>query len=132
MNIYFCSKYSSSPVLAPSRPIPLSLIPPNGAKALLITPSFTPMRPFSSLSVTRKIREESLVIIYAAKNLSTNQLNHNLHPNSTNSPRPDVVLLARRIASSSEVKVTQAATGPNVSVIQIFDFLLTFVRIVGS
>src|SRR6185437_13101534 len=42
---YFVSRYSSIPSRPPSRPIPLSLKPPNGACAVEGTPSFTPTIP---------------------------------------------------------------------------------------
>ena len=48
-NVYFVSKYSSSPLVPPSLPRPDSFTPPKGAVAVLIIPSLTPTIPFSSL-----------------------------------------------------------------------------------
>ena len=41
--IYLISKYSSNPSAAPSLPIPDSLIPPNGATSVEITPTLLPL-----------------------------------------------------------------------------------------
>src|SRR5712691_7329088 len=56
---YFTFKYSSSPWRAPSRPIPDSFTPPNGATSVEMTPSFTPTIPHSSAAATRHTRPTS-------------------------------------------------------------------------
>ena len=52
MHTYFTSRYSSSPCLPPSRPIPLSRIPPKGADAVEIIPVLAPTMPYCSASLT--------------------------------------------------------------------------------
>lgn len=54
--IYFTSKKSSKPYLDPSRPIPLSFTPPNGATVVATMPVLTPTMPYSSASATRNTR----------------------------------------------------------------------------
>src|SRR5581483_9398830 len=53
---YFTSRYSSIPYLEPSRPMPDSFIPPNGATSVEIKPVLIPTMPYSSASATRQIR----------------------------------------------------------------------------
>ena len=59
MQTYLTSWYSSNPWWEPSLPKPLSLMPPKGAASVLITPSFTPIIPYSKASATRKQRPTS-------------------------------------------------------------------------
>ena len=56
---YLISSQSSIPYLEPSRPIPDSLIPPNGATSVEIRPVLTPTIPVSSASATRQTRPMS-------------------------------------------------------------------------
>ncbi len=56
MQTYLISQYSSMPYFEPSRPIPDSLTPPNGATSVEMIPSLTPTMPYSSASATRQIR----------------------------------------------------------------------------
>src|SRR4051812_19842220 len=53
---YLSSTYSSNPYFEPSRPRPLSLMPPNGATSVEIMPSLMPTMPLSSASATRHTR----------------------------------------------------------------------------
>jgi hypothetical protein len=53
---YFSSRYSSIPYFEPSRPIPDSFTPPNGAVSVEIIPVFTPTIPYSRASATRHTR----------------------------------------------------------------------------
>jgi hypothetical protein len=55
-HIYLISKNSSIPYFEPSRPKPLSLMPPNGAKVVEIAPVLMPTMPYSNASPTRQIR----------------------------------------------------------------------------
>jgi hypothetical protein len=59
MHTYLTSWYSSNPWCDPSLPSPLSLMPPNGATSVEMTPSFTPTMPYSKASDTRKHRPTS-------------------------------------------------------------------------
>src|ERR1044071_3685787 len=56
---YLSCRYSSSPYLEPSRPMPLSLTPPNGATSVEMMPSLIPTMPDSSASATRQTRRRS-------------------------------------------------------------------------
>ena len=55
MHRYLISSHSSIPYLDPSRPMPDSLTPPNGATSVEITPVLIPRIPYSSASETRQI-----------------------------------------------------------------------------
>src|SRR6185295_17145415 len=56
---YLISMNSSMPYFEPSRPMPDSFMPPNGATSVEMMPSLTPTMPYSSPSSTRKIRPTS-------------------------------------------------------------------------
>src|SRR6266508_588405 len=56
---YFSSSHSSIPYFEPSRPIPDSFIPPNGATSVEMKPVLMPTMPYSSASATRQIRPTS-------------------------------------------------------------------------
>jgi hypothetical protein len=47
------------PYFEPSRPMPLSFIPPNGAISVEMMPSLMPTMPYSSASATRQMRPMS-------------------------------------------------------------------------
>src|SRR5580704_8934412 len=49
------------PYLEPSRPVPDSFIPPNGATSVEISPVLSPTMPYSSASATRQERARSRV-----------------------------------------------------------------------
>src|SRR5687768_15896655 len=59
MQRYFTSRNSSMPYFEPSRPMPDSFIPPNGATSVEISPVLTPTMPYSSASATRHTRPMS-------------------------------------------------------------------------
>lgn len=54
-HMYFTSRYSSTPYLEPSRPMPDSFTPPNVASGVDSSPSLTPTIPTSNASATRQI-----------------------------------------------------------------------------
>ena len=56
---YLISRKSSMPYRDPSRPIPDSFIPPNGATAVEIRPVLMPTIPYSRASDTRQTRPTS-------------------------------------------------------------------------
>src|SRR5437762_3982914 len=56
---YLISRNSSSPYFDPSRPMPDSLTPPNGATSVEMMPVLIPMMPYSSASATRQMRPTS-------------------------------------------------------------------------
>jgi len=56
---YLSSSQSSTPYFEPSRPIPDSFIPPNGATSVEMIPVLTPRIPYSSASETRQTRPRS-------------------------------------------------------------------------
>jgi hypothetical protein len=47
------------PYFEPSRPMPLSFMPPNGAISVEMMPSLMPTMPYSSASATRQMRPMS-------------------------------------------------------------------------
>ena len=53
---YFSSSHSSMPYEEPSRPIPDSFTPPNGATSVEMSPVLMPTIPYSSASATRFTR----------------------------------------------------------------------------
>src|SRR5205814_4945814 len=59
MQRYLISSHSSMPYFDPSRPMPDSLTPPNGATSVEITPVLMPRMPYSSASETRQMRPMS-------------------------------------------------------------------------
>src|SRR5262249_43127061 len=59
--IYCVSRNSFSPSCAPSRPMPLCFMPPNGAAGSDTRPPLSPIMPKSSFSDTRMPRPMSLV-----------------------------------------------------------------------
>ena len=59
MQRYLISTKSSMPYFDPSRPIPDSLTPPNGATSFEMIPSLTPTMPYSRPSETRQMRPMS-------------------------------------------------------------------------
>src|SRR5579883_1851252 len=56
---YLISRNSSMPYFEPSRPMPLSFMPPNGAISVEMMPSLMPTMPYSSASATRQMRPMS-------------------------------------------------------------------------
>src|SRR5205085_11193593 len=56
---YLISSHSSIPYLEPSRPIPDSFTPPNGATSVEMMPTLIPTMPDSSPSATRHTRPMS-------------------------------------------------------------------------
>src|SRR5689334_4057461 len=59
MQRYFTSRNSSMPYLEPSRPMPDSFMPPNGATSVEMMPTLMPMMPASMPSATRQTRPMS-------------------------------------------------------------------------
>ena len=59
MQRYFVSSQSSMPYFEPSRPMPDSFMPPNGATSVETTPVLMPRIPYSSASETRQMRAMS-------------------------------------------------------------------------
>ena len=59
MQRYLISSHSSIPYFEPSRPMPDSLTPPNGATSVEMTPVLMPTIPYSSPSETRQMRPTS-------------------------------------------------------------------------
>src|SRR5262249_56503886 len=59
MQRYFVSSQSSMPYLEPSRPMPDSFTPPNGATSVDTTPVLIPRIPYSSASEIRQMRPMS-------------------------------------------------------------------------
>ena len=55
---YLTSSHSSMPYLDPSRPMPDSFTPPNGATSVEMTPVLMPTIPYSSASATRHTRAD--------------------------------------------------------------------------
>ena len=53
---YFSSSHSSMPYFEPSRPMPDSFTPPNGATSVEMSPVLMPTMPYSSASATRQTR----------------------------------------------------------------------------
>src|SRR5271169_2030096 len=60
MQRYLTSRNSSMPYFEPSRPMPLSFMPPNGAISVEMMPSLMPTMPYSSASATRQMRPMSI------------------------------------------------------------------------
>ena len=58
---YLSSTHSSMPYFEPSRPMPDSLTPPNGATSVEMKPVLMPTMPDSSASATRQMRPTSRV-----------------------------------------------------------------------
>ncbi len=58
---YLSSVKSRIPYLEPSRPVPDSFQPPNGASSVEMMPVLRPTIPYSSHSATRQAREMSRV-----------------------------------------------------------------------
>src|SRR5262249_54763477 len=56
MQRYLTSRNSSMPYFEPSRPMPLSFMPPKGAISVEMMPSLMPTMPYSSASATRQMR----------------------------------------------------------------------------
>src|SRR5581483_10202774 len=56
---YLISRKSSMPYLEPSRPMPDSFMPPNGATSVEMMPSLIPRMPYSRASATRMMRAMS-------------------------------------------------------------------------
>src|SRR5262245_19059973 len=65
--MYFVSRYASSPSWASSRPRPLSFMPPKGHCGVDGTGSLMPMIPASSPSAIRQATVRSFVKTYAAR-----------------------------------------------------------------
>ncbi len=61
MQRYLISSHSSMPYFEPSRPMPDSLTPPNGATSEEMKPVLMPWMPYSSASERRQMRPESRV-----------------------------------------------------------------------
>ena len=59
ISMYLISTNSSTPWREPSRPMPDSFTPPNGASSLEIAPVLIPTMPYSSASATRHTRPRS-------------------------------------------------------------------------
>src|SRR5438034_11658144 len=59
---YLTSRNSSMPYFEPSRPMPLSFIPPKGAISVEMMPSLMPTMPYSSASATRQMRPMSRLV----------------------------------------------------------------------
>src|SRR5712672_2504117 len=59
MQRYLTSRNSSMPYFEPSRPMPLSFMPPNGAISVEMMPSLMPTMPYSRASATRQMRPMS-------------------------------------------------------------------------
>jgi hypothetical protein len=59
MQRYLTSRNSSMPYFEPSRPMPLSFMPPKGAISVEMMPSLMPTMPYSSASATRQMRPMS-------------------------------------------------------------------------
>ena len=59
MHRYFVSSQSSMPYFEPSRPMPDSFMPPNGATSVEMTPGVDAEDPVSSCSETRQMRDMS-------------------------------------------------------------------------
>ncbi len=59
MQRYLISIHSSMPYFEPSRPMPDSLTPPNGATSFEMKPVLMPTMPVSSPSATRQMRPMS-------------------------------------------------------------------------
>src|ERR1700758_1955043 len=56
MQRYLTSRNSSMPYFEPSRPMPLSFMPPKGAISVEMMPSLMPTMPYSSASATHQMR----------------------------------------------------------------------------
>jgi hypothetical protein len=59
MQRYLTSRNSSMPYFEPSRPMPLSFMPPKGAISVEMMPSLMPTMPYSSASAMRQMRPMS-------------------------------------------------------------------------
>src|SRR5438552_8137617 len=59
MQRYLTSRNSSMPYFEPSRPMPLSFMPPKGAISVEMMPSLMPTMPYSRASATRQMRPMS-------------------------------------------------------------------------